>query len=150
MNVTYRPFTHADTQIVTELITSLYREDPGSRPMTSQKITRTLDALTDHPDRGSIVVLENGGKIIGYSLLINYWSNELGGNLLVMDELYIIDKYRGQGVGTAFIEHVISSNRGKAVALQLEVTANNVRARKLYVRLGFRPLPNDLLTLVLE
>ena len=118
--------------------------------MSVQKIQSTFDSLTKYPDRGSIVVFEYEKEVVGYALLINFWSNEFGGNILNIDELYIKKEWRSQGVGTGFIKYLMSSKPAGAIALQLEVTPGNHKARKLYTKLGFKPRKNDTLTFELE
>ena len=149
MDIKYRQFKNSDSETVAELILNLYREDPSDKPMTPEKIQRTFDSLTHHPDRGNIIVLKQQDEIVGYSILSNFWSNEFGGNLLVIDELYVRENFRGKGIGTNFIKYIIENKFNNAVALQLEATPDNVRARKLYESLGFKLHKNTMLDLVL-
>lgn len=149
MNVKYRQFKTADSDAVAGLIQSLYQEDPSDRPMLPQKIQGTFDSLTRHPDRGCIMVLEYENGIAGYSIIINFWSNEFGGNVSFIDELYIKKEFRGMGIGTDFIKYLAENKFGDAVALRLEVTPDNKKARKLYESLGFKLHKNDTLDLEL-
>ncbi len=149
MNVKYRQFKNGDSDAVAGLIQDLYREDPSDRPMLPQKIAGTFDSLTRHPDRGCIMVLEYENGIIGYSIIINFWSNEFGGNVSFIDELYVKKEFRGRGVGTDFIKYLAENKFGDAVALRLEVTPGNKKARKLYESLGFKSHKNDTLNLEL-
>ncbi len=147
MSVKYRRFKTEDGAAVAELIRSLYREDPSDRPMLPEKISGTFDSLANHPDRGCIIVLESETGIVGYSIVINFWSNEYGGNVSFIDELYIKKEFRGGGIGTNFIKYLAESKFGNAVALRLEVTPNNKKARKLYESLGFKLHKNDTMDL---
>ena len=143
MDIKYRKFKTSDRKIVAELIQNLYREDPDGKPMSPQKIQNTFDSLKDDSDRGTIIVFEHESAIIGYAILINFWSNEFGGNILNIDELYIKKKFRSQGIGTKFIKYLAENKFGDSVALQLEVTSGNAKARKLYESLGFKLHEND-------
>jgi len=147
MDIKYRQFNAADSEAVAELILNLYREDPSDRPMLRRKIQDTFDSLSRHPDRGCIMVIEAGNEIAGYSIIINFWSNEFGGNICFIDELYIKKQFRGRGIGTNFIKYLEANKFGDSVALRLEVTPNNEKARKLYEGLGFRKHKNDTLDL---
>lgn len=149
MEIHYRTFRPTDGPVVAELIQGLYREDPSSRGMTPQKIRHTFDFITAHPEQGAIIVLEYDAEIIGYSILINFWSNEYGGNILYIDELYVKQAYRSRGIGTNFIRYLAKTMFENSVALQLEVTPDNTQARKLYESLGFIRHKNDRLTLEL-
>lgn len=131
MDIKYRKFKTSDSKVVAEFIQNLYREDSGGKPMLPQKIQNTFNSLTSHPDRGTIMIIEHAEEVIGYSILINFWSNEYGGNIVDIDELYIKKEFRSQGIGTNFIKHLVENKFGNLVALQLEVTPGNTRARKL-------------------
>jgi ribosomal protein S18 acetylase RimI-like enzyme len=50
---------------------------------------------------------------------------------------------RGQGIGAEFLKHVIDSKWNDFVAVRLEVTPTNARARRLYERLGFSSHKNE-------
>lgn len=142
MSIHYLPFqAHYQTQL-TELIQKLYQEDPSGKPISLTKIETTIHTLQSKPDLGEILLIVNDQEIIGYTILINFWSNEYGGNVLHIDEIYLQPNYRGQGIGTALIHYLRTSKYKQAVALQLEVTKDNHRARKLYQQLGFAPLEN--------
>jgi [ribosomal protein S18]-alanine N-acetyltransferase len=62
---------------------------------------------------------------------------------LVFDEIHINNvairpQYRGQGIGTAVMRHVLAeARRLGAKRATLEVRASNAGARRLYERLGF-------------
>jgi [ribosomal protein S18]-alanine N-acetyltransferase len=62
---------------------------------------------------------------------------------LVFDEVHINNiamrpRFRGQGIGTALLRHVLAeARRLGARRATLEVRASNERARRLYERLGF-------------
>jgi ribosomal protein S18 acetylase RimI-like enzyme len=71
------------------------------------------------------------------------WSNEYGGNIINIDELYIEKKYRSKGIGTDFIKYLVSSNLNTSVAIQLEVLSTNNKARKFYEKIGFLKSQND-------
>ncbi len=128
----------------------LNREDPSPQPPPDFHMQNTLEALEREPFRGFPVVLELEGRIDGYALLISFWSNELGGELCEVDELYVKESSRGRGYGQDLIEAVKSGSGiwpRTIVAVHLEVSPENQRARDLYERLGFRPVRNSLMRL---
>lgn len=53
--------------------------------------------------------------------------------------MYIIPKYRGSGVAQSLMQASIdwAVNHPEVIALSLQVTLSNIRAQKLYKRLGF-------------
>ncbi len=137
-DLNFRKIQLEDENIVAEFIKSLYKEDPcGSLEISDDKIALTFDMLSKHPDYGRLVVIEWDRVPIGYSLVINFWSNEYGGIIANIDELYIIPEYRSRGIATRFIHSLRESRSKDIVALELQVLPYNSRALKLYERIGF-------------
>lgn len=135
-----------DTKIVAEYIKGLFQEDPTPQGMTEEKIQRTIKTLLKHKEKGTIFVMEVGKEVIGYAILINFWSNEYGGNIVYIDELFIRKEWRGKGVATKFIQYLAKKKMNNAVSLFLEVTPQNKRAEELYKRLGFEVHKNKRMT----
>jgi len=147
-NLHYRTMREADQEVVKGMILAFYEEAGGGEFMNAGMVERTFGQLARHPDYGSVVVCEAAGRIIGYALLINFWSNEYGGIVLNIDELYVVPDGRGGGVGTAFIQHLAAGHLGDFVALKLEVLPYNRRALRLYEKLGFEKSDRDFLVWV--
>jgi ribosomal protein S18 acetylase RimI-like enzyme len=148
--VRIRPVTAADHPDVLRMVRALYVEDPSPRTPSDEDVRRTLAVLADAA-RGAALVVDDAGPPFGYVFLTKLWSNELGGEIVFIDELWITPERRGRGVGTALIAHAMRAMRESgAVAFELEVTHDNARARALYERLGFRPLRNTSLRFVVE
>lgn len=129
-----------------ELSLSLYREDPGPVSVTAEMVRRTLDAFRREPWRGRAAVLEVDGAVQGLALLVPFWSSGLGGEVCVVDELYVAPAARGRGHGTSLFAAV---ERGELwpsppPVLALGVTPDNARARRLYERLGFKAVGTNL------
>ena len=136
----WRTANSSDDEALVRMCLALYAEDPGPEPVPAENIKRTLLALREKPMRGRAVVLELEGGARGYALLISYWSNELGGDIDIIDEIFVERPYRGRGHATSLIEALSTGTEpftSKVVALALEVTPDNLRARRLYERLGF-------------
>jgi ribosomal protein S18 acetylase RimI-like enzyme len=135
----------ADDQAILSMCRELNREDPGPRPVPDAHMEATLQALRRQPVRGAALVLEIDGKAMGYTLLISFWSNELGGEICNIDELYVAPAARGKGHASSLMQGLVSSSPlwpGKPVAIQLEVTPRNAKARALYLRMGFSDAKN--------
>jgi ribosomal protein S18 acetylase RimI-like enzyme len=132
----------AEDDAIVELCLGLFREDPSPRDPGPAQIRRTLATYRAEPVRGRALVLATAdGALVGYAFLSSFWSNELGGEVCVIDELYVGPTARGQGHGSSLLT-LLAEQPGAlwpagAVALELETTAGNHRARALYQRLGF-------------
>jgi ribosomal protein S18 acetylase RimI-like enzyme len=146
MKCAFRTYTEKDQEIVSQYMHGLYIDDPSPISMTEEKIRRTFQALQKTPEYGTIMVFECDSIVVGYAILINYWSHEYGGNLLNLDELYVAPTFRRQGIATTFITYLLETRPMNAVGLQLEVSPTNKRARSLYTSLGFTTHKNETLT----
>ncbi len=100
-----------------------------SNPWTREMYVRELQ----NPDVSFLYVLRAPGE--GVVAFCSFW--------LVLDEIHINNlavrgEFRGQGVGTALLEHVIQAGADRgADRATLEVRRSNAPARRLYERLGF-------------
>lgn len=143
----WRLATAADDLAVLEMFQALYREDPSPDPVPDEQLLRTLRAFREEPIRGKALVLESDGEPIGYAFLVSFWSNELGGEVVNVDELWVHANHRGRGAATQLMAQL---SRGELwgrmpVAIDLEVTPDNDRARALYERLGFVVAKNTVM-----
>jgi ribosomal protein S18 acetylase RimI-like enzyme len=150
----WRNATSLDDENIVSMCMALNADDPGPAPVDPQQVRRTLAILRKEPHRGRALMCEINGDPAGYALLISFWSNELGGEVCNIDELFVAPVYRGRGLATDLFTMLTTSEHSlwptKPVALSLEVSRANERARALYERLGFRgdnlamrlPLPN--------
>jgi len=131
-----------DDDRLVELCLGLYRDDPGPHPVGPAQMRATLATLRREPWRGRAVVAEVNGGLVGYALLISFWSNELGGEVCDIDELFVIPAHRGRGLATALFAAIDEGGLWPtpAVALALGTTPGNAAARRLYERLGFAPV----------
>ena len=135
----WRPATEKDDDVVTKMCRGLHMEDPGPWPVEARQMRATLATLRREPWRGRAVVLAVGRRIVGYALLIAYWSNELGGEVCGIHELFVARGSRGRGHGAALFEAIERGDLwdGPLAGLALGVTQGNTGARLLYQRLGF-------------
>jgi GNAT superfamily N-acetyltransferase len=148
----WRLSKETDEQQIVEMSLALYTEDPAAGPVPAGHTRQTLSMLRAEPARGRAVILELDDRIAGYAFLISFWSNELGGEVIVIDELYIRAHARSQGHARNLFRTLCCDNPlwpSHPVALELEVTPENKRATALYTNLGFTRIKNARLRLLL-
>lgn len=88
---------------------------------------------------GRIWLILSSGTVVGYVALCYGYSIEFAGRDAFIDEFYILEQARGQGIGSltlAFLQRQAAALN--IVALHLEVARHNQPARRLYSRAGFR------------
>ena len=150
MEIEYIPYRDEYLEDLNDMIMSLYSEDPCSTDMGRGKIEKTVAFLRINPSRGRILLFLASGQITGYSIVVYFWSNEYGGNVLLLDELFIKKEYRGKGVGTGFLNYLIATESAECTAIFLEVIPTNVRALEFYQRAGFKDHKNRFQRLLLN
>jgi ribosomal protein S18 acetylase RimI-like enzyme len=134
--IEFREVTSADWPEIAAMMNDLYLEDPSVHVSLSH-FAPTLRQLTGDSQQGRIHVFTADNLICGYAVLIPFWSNEFGGNIVHIDEIYVKAAQREKGIAHRFFENLELTQPFSAVCFQLEVTPNNERAARLYRALGF-------------
>ncbi len=139
--VEVRDCKKSDLSRLQVLVNELYITDAGS-DVEIPDIRVTYAALREKPDKGRLLVFDRGGNIVGYTILIFFWSNEFAGDIIDIDEILVTEAARGTGVAHAFFRWLKSEYKESAVGWSLQVRPVNKRAAKLYQSVGFRPSCN--------
>jgi GNAT superfamily N-acetyltransferase len=110
-------------------------------------VRRALAGILANPAFGRVVAIELESQPIGYYVLTLGYSLEHLGRDAFVDELYLREAHRDQGIGLRALEHAAELCAQLGVgALHLEVDHVNPRARALYERNGFVAHDRALLT----
>ena len=84
-------------------------------------------------------ILENDEEIQGYAMIAKSFSTEFGKSCIWIEDLYLKESYRGQGVGSRFFDFI--KKEYPESIFRLEVEAENERAIAVYKKNGFEILP---------
>lgn len=115
------------------------------------KARRALEPLLANAVYGLAWLILDAKLVIGYAVITFGYSLEFGGRDAFLDELYLREDYRGQGIGTRIIQHALDVCQTHGVkALHLEVMVQNTRAQELYRRLGFELRDSRLMSKIIE
>lgn len=131
------------TEEVVLMMEELYREDPSDGPVDGGRFHETLRYLVNHPARGQVVLFLISDILCGYALLVPYWSNEFGGTIVCIDELFVKLESRKQGIARSFFDFIEKTRPFDSVNAELEVTPSNRSARSFYEGIGFRNRVNS-------
>lgn len=87
---------------------------------------------------GRTTALLAGDPAVGVALLTSRPNVWYDGPVLLLDELYVVPERRGQGIGTAIIERLLTDAAAQGVALvEINVDEPDVDAQRFYERHGF-------------
>ena len=134
---TYRMPTPRDLPALAAMVQAFYRECQPGVEVAPQQVLSTVQELAADKGKGSFFVFECEGEPAGYAILIRYWSNELGGTVLVVDELFVEPSRRGKGIAGDFLGLLRKVAPEGTRALQAEVGRANRRAQGLLRKAGF-------------
>ena len=84
-------------------------------------------------------VFEDGDTIQGYAMLAKSFSTEFGKPCIWIEDIYLKEEYRNQGLASRFFRFV--DEKYPQCILRLEVEAENKRAIHVYEKNGYDTLP---------
>jgi GNAT superfamily N-acetyltransferase len=132
-----------DHQEYLRLVDLFYHSEAVEHTIPPEYYERTFQELLRSNDYLEGYLLLEEKETAGYALLAKTFSQEAGGMVWWIEELYLLPEYRGKGLGKAFFQW-LDENRPDAVKrFRLEVEADNVGAKSLYAREKFRMLPYE-------
>jgi GNAT superfamily N-acetyltransferase len=142
MNYQIRLATTKDVAGIFELIQLLAHYEK-----LAHQVTGTVDDLADHLFGSQpcveAVVAELEANLIGFALFFKNYSTFLTKPGLYLEDLYVRDAYRGQGIGKALLKTIaqIAAERGYG-RLEWSVLDWNDPAIAFYERMGATVLPD--------
>ena len=117
-----------------------YNTDGVDHSIPVSNMEKTFNLLMEGLDLAKAYVCEKNNKTVGYILLALTYSNEAGGMVVWLDEIYVKPEFRSQGIGSELIDFVIEKYKNKISRFRLEITESNIGAKKLYLSKGFKDL----------
>lgn len=109
MNYTIREAEESDFATIHQL-----NSDFSHFIKTPEKFKISLEEMIAEQDHFTILVAENEEKdIVGFASTFIAWYSWIGKSLY-LDDLYVIEKYRGQGLGSKLMKEVfeLAKNKG--------------------------------------
>jgi len=124
-----------DTYIV--MSRQFYRSDAVLHDIPDAHFHKTFDVIIGGSPYADAYIFEVEQQVVGYALLSFTYSNEAGGLVLLIEEVYILPEYQKQGLGKEFLAFVEAHYRGDVALIRLEVEKSNKVALQLYKKVGF-------------
>jgi ribosomal protein S18 acetylase RimI-like enzyme len=142
---TYRKFQQSDMDILIDFMGKLHADDLP--PFNGNSAREAVEQLANDPSLGELWVILKDERVVGYIVITLGFSLEFHGRDAFVDELYIDEPFRGQGLGGFALDFAASQCRQMSVrALHLEVEEGNHVARGLYTKHGFADRKYRLMT----
>lgn len=135
-----RDFQPNDYPCFLTLTRSFYDSEAVLHPVPEENFCFTFDAIVGGSPYMRGVLIFSGDEPAGYGLMSLTQSNESGGLVVWLEELFILPDYRGKKLAREFFDFIDAEYEGKASRFRLEVSPDNIALAKLYERLGFKKL----------
>ena len=145
--MSWRPINATDREEYLAMATDFYNTDAVMHPIPRSHIEATFDELMRADTYAVCHICETADGIVGYALLAKTFSQEAGGLVLWIEELYLKKDYRHHGFGRAFFRDFLAALPPEVKRVRLEVELENEGAVKLYQSLGFEFLEYDQMVL---
>ncbi|MDN5214115.1 GNAT family N-acetyltransferase [Fulvivirgaceae bacterium BMA12] len=116
-------------------------------PFDQQVMEKNLSQFLSEDEFGRIWLIEADRQLAGYIILTFGYSFEYGGRDAFIDEFFIVEGYRHQGIGNATLQFVLNEAPNLHIkALHLEVEKHNQAGNSLYRKHAFKTGNRTLMT----
>ena len=129
-----------DKDIFVQMAKEFYKSEAVISEIPTQNILNTFDEVNSNSPYAKAYIIEHDGDTAGYALIGITYSNEAGGLVVWVEEIFIKENYRGLGLGSEFLSYVEQEFGDKAKRFRLEISHDNDSAQRLYERKGYQPL----------
>lgn len=130
----------SDKDAVTDMMRSFYTSEAVYTNGSEEIFSNDVDAcVSDCPFASGYVFTREDGSICGYSMLAHSYSTEYGKPAIWIEDLFIEEDARGEGLGSRLFDLVREKYPDHVHRLEVEDT--NLHAIRLYKKSGFTTLP---------
>lgn len=134
---TIRIASEQDIQKCAALLGVLFSQEHEFTPDTAAQ-ERGLGMIVRNPSVGRIFVCEQDGEVIGMVNLLFTVSTALGRKVALLEDMVVLPRYRGQGHGSALIDHACRWAADEGFArITLLTDGDNETAHRFYASKGF-------------
>lgn len=139
MHTIIRNMTEADRVEVLKMMEVFYASPAVLSNGSAEIFESDIDNCVNECPYLEGYIFEEENVIKGYAMVAKSFSTEFGKPCIWIEDLYVKDEFRGQGIGTIFFEFIGKKYEG--YVQRLEVEEENKRALGVYKKCGFKELP---------
>jgi GNAT superfamily N-acetyltransferase len=130
-----RPATLDDAALLRAMIRELAEYEHELDQVTISENDLRRDGFGEKP-RFRALIAEWEGQAAGYALFFEYYSTWVGRGLY-LEDLFVREKFRGRGIGTALLAHVARiAVEERCCGVHWEVLNWNTKAIEMYRQIG--------------
>lgn len=126
-----------DIESLVEFNQAMAMETEG-KALDASVLSKGVAAVFEDNRRGFYVVAEEESRIVGGLLVTYEWSDWRNGWFWWIQSVYVIPEFRGRGIYSLLHQRIKDEGRkrGDVCGYRLYVEKENVRAQKVYEKLG--------------
>lgn len=115
-----------------------------------QGLNNALDLFLERPELGFVWMAFDEHGAAGVCVICYAISTSMGAVVAKLDDVSVKPDRRGQGIGSALLEQLKEQLKKESVTrIDVAVHVDNPEARRFYEKLGFAPLHEERLALVI-
>ena len=138
-----RKVTEADREKYLQMTEIFYNSDAVLHPISEDYRIATFNEILRSDEYADCYFYEEDNTVKGYMLLAYTFSQEAGGKVCWIEELFVYEEYRNNGIGKEFFRFIKEEIEPECKRIRLEVEDYNIGAKRLYSSLGFKMLPYE-------
>lgn len=135
-----RKVKKSDKNLFIKMIDEFYHSSGVLHSIPTKHYEKTFNEIMGNSPFATAYIIENNNETAGYGQISFTYSNEAGGLVVLIEEIYVRPQFRGMGLGTEFLNTMLDLYKDKASRFRLDIEPDNSGARKLYKSLGFKEL----------
>ena len=134
-----RDVTQGDRAKFLEMAEKFYSSKAVAHNIDRHLLEITFDTAVNKSPFIRALIVEDNYIPVGFALLSFSYATEVGGLVVLLEDLYISETCRGKGLGSKFMQFM-EKEYPAAKRFRLEVTKENRGAIDLYCRFGYKQL----------
>lgn len=119
------------------LLEELFTQEQDFKPNAQKQVLGLLQII-DHPECGRIFIMRHHNAVIGMATALCTISTAEGGPVILLEDVIVARSFRGQGVGSLLLRHVLCwAESNGFLRVTLLTDRDNAGALRFYERNGF-------------
>lgn len=143
--LSFQPAALTDLEPLLEMMREFYLHEELA--FDEAMARRALEGILGNDLFGRVFLILAGEDVAGYTVLTFGYSLEFHGRDAFVDELFLHEQFRGQGIAGQVLEFLAAICQENGIlALHLEVERKNAAAQRAYQKFGFADHDRYLMT----
>lgn len=134
-----RKITKDDKPDILKMMNEFYNSPAVLHSVPEENFSLTVDEFLSGSPYIDIFISKTDDKTVGYIQTSVTWSNEAGGIVVWLEEIFIREEFRSGGFGSEMIDFIKDYYKN-AARFRLEIEPSNKRAERLYIKKDFEHL----------